>query len=380
MEKLISVNEPLIQPREKKYVNDCLDTGWISSAGKYIDEFEKKWALYCGRKYGIAVCNGTVALELSLAPFNFKKGDEVIMPTFTIISCALAVIRNQALPILVDCTPDTWTMDVSDIEKKITKHTKAIMAVHIYGHPVDMDPVLEIAEKYNLIVIEDAAEAHGAEYLQNRNLKNKNWKKCGSFGDASIFSFYANKPITTGEGGMILTDDNNLAEKYRSMRNLCFLPVRRFYHTGTGYNFRITNLQAAMGVAQIERFSEIVKKKRLIGQQYSKRLKDISILQLPVEMSWAKSIYWMYGIVISEKAHFNAKDLADKLIQKGIETRPFFLGMHQEPVFKEMNLFRREKYPVAERIAKYGLYLPSGLTLTLEQIDYISDVLHKELK
>src|SRR5262249_3015381 len=245
----------------------------------------------------IGVSNGTTALQLAVACLGLKSGDEVIMPTFTIISCALAVIYNGGVPVLVDSDPRTWCMDVTQIEKNITPRTRAIMPVHIYGHPVDIGPVLELAEKRNLAVIEDAAEAHGAEYLSRKNAPIPSWRRCGSFGTLSCFSFYANKLITTGEGGMVLTDDPKLAEKARSRRNLFFQADRRFYHESLGFNFRLTNLQAALGLAQLERMDGIVARKRWMGHEYTRRLKDIKGLQLPAEEPWARSVYWMYGVV-----------------------------------------------------------------------------------
>jgi perosamine synthetase len=248
---MIPVNEPLLGDRELEYVTECVRTGWVSSAGRFIEEFEQKWAAYCARKYGVAVSNGTAALQLAVATLGFRLGDEVIMPTFTIISCSLAAVYAGGVPVLVDSDPRSWTMDVNQIARKITPRTKAIMPVHIYGHPADMDPILELADCNGLAVIEDAAEAHGAEYLVGRDGREPVWHRCGSFGILSCFSFYANKLITTGEGGMVLTDDVELADKARSLRNLCFQPGRRFYHDELGFNFRITNLQAALGLSQL---------------------------------------------------------------------------------------------------------------------------------
>ena len=362
---MIPVNEPLIGKKEIEYVLDCLNTGWISSAGKYIQEFEEKWAEYCGMKYGIAVSNGTTALETAVACIGLKPGDEVIMPTFTIISCALAVIRNQGVPVLIDADANTWCMDVTQIEEKITPKTKAIMPVHIYGHPVYMDPIFELADKYNLKIIEDAAEAHGAEYKG---------RKCGSLGDISCFSFYANKIVTTGEGGMLLTNNKKYAEKARSYRNLSFRQDRRFYHTELGHNFRITNLQAAIGLGQLERIDELMEYKRWIGHAYNEKLRNIPGLSLPVEESWAKNIYWMYGIVLDENTGMNANYFARSLRKRGVDTRPFFLGMHEQPVFRQMGLFEGEQYPVAKRLANQGLYLPSGITLKEEQIKKICNI------
>ncbi len=270
-------------------------------------------------------------------------------------------------------------MDVDQIEARITDRTRAIMPVHIYGHPVDIDPILKLAEKYGLAVIEDAAEAHGAQYLTGRDTVRATWRRCGSFGDLSCFSFYANKPITTGEGGMVLTDEPRLAEKVRALRNLCFQSHRRFHHAELGFNFRLTNIQAALGVAQLERIDEIVARKRWIGHQYRRRLGNIRHLELSVEEPWAQSVYWMYGVVLSEKASIDAVGFATKLKQRGIETRPFFLGLHEQPAFHQKGLFLRERHPVAERIARRGLYLPSGLALTEEQIAQVSDAVHEAL-
>lgn len=366
---MIPVCEPLIEEKELKYVNECLKTGWISSSGKFIDEFEKKWADYCGMKYGIAVSNGTAALEVAMGCIDLKPGDEVIMPAFTIISCALSIIYSKGKPIFVDSEPRTFTIDASKIEEKISKKTRAIMPVHIYGHPCDMDPIIKLANKYNLVIIEDAAEAHGAEYKG---------KKCGGFGDISCFSFYANKIITTGEGGMVLTNDKKYAEKAKSLRNLCF-QERRFYHEELGNNFRLTNIQAAIGLAQLERIDGLVEKKRWIGKTYNARLNNISSLMLPVEELWAKNVYWMYGVVLKENAGINADEFAKRLYTLGVETRPFFLGMHRQPVLKEMGLVDSEYYPVSDRISDKGLYLPSGLTLTEKDIDFVVNAIKNAL-
>jgi perosamine synthetase len=376
---MIPVNEPLIGEKEIEYVLDCLRTGWISSSGKYLDSFERAWADYCGMRYGIAVSNGTTALQVAVACLNLQPGDEVILPSFTIISCAQAITYNGGTPVLVDSEPRTWCMDVSQLAGKITTRTRAIMPVHIYGHPVDMDPVHSLAKKHSLLVIEDAAEAHGAEYLSGRNTAGQAWQRCGGLGDISIFSFYANKLVTTGEGGMVLTNNPQVAEQARSLRNLCFKRERRFYHTELGHNFRLTNLQAAIGLAQIERMPETIAKKRWIGETYTQRLHHLAQLQLPVEESWVHQVYWMYGMVLDESTGMDAAEFAQRLLSLGIETRPFFLGMHEQPVFTDMGLFKGEKYPVAERIARQGLYLPSGLTLSEGQLDEVCQAVEKVL-
>jgi perosamine synthetase len=367
---VIPVNEPLLGESELEYVTECVRSGWVSSSGRFIEEFEEKWAAYCGMKHGVAVSNGTTALQLAVACLDLQSGDEIIMPTFTIISCALAVLYNGGIPVLVDSEPRTWCMDVDQIEAKITPRTRAIMPVHIYGHPVDMDPVLDLAQRHGLAIIEDAAEAHGAEYKG---------RKCGSFGDLSCFSFYANKLVTTGEGGMVLINDAQYAEKARSLRNLCFQPGRRFYHEELGFNFRLTNLQAALGVAQVERMPEIVERKRRMGKMYNELLGDIPKLQLPSEEPWAKSVYWMYGVVLGDEAGIDAAEFARRLRDRDIETRPFFLGMHEQPVLQRLAYFSREYHPVAERLARQGLYLPSGMTLTQEQLSRVCEAVHAVL-
>jgi len=376
---MIPVNEPRLGDRELEYISECVRTGWVSSGGRFINEFEERWAAYCGRRYGIAVSNGTAALKLAVACLGLEPGDEVILPTFTIVSCALAVIYNGGVPVVVDSEPRTWCLDIHQVEKKITRRTRAIMPVHIYGHPVDMDPLLDLAERYGLAIIEDAAEAHGAEYLSTRNGSESGWRRCGSFGTMSCFSFYANKLITTGEGGMVLTDDPQLAEKARSMRNLCFQSDRRFYHEEVGYNFRITNMQAALGLAQLERIEQIVARKRWIGQEYTRRLRGIRGVQLPVEEAWARSVYWMYGLVLSEEVDMDASEFGQRLRDHGVETRPFFLGMHEQPAFHLRGLFLGERYPVAERLARRGLYLPSGSALTEDQLEHVCEAVGKVL-
>ncbi len=361
MSDFIPVNEPLLNGNEKKYLAECIDTGWISSEGPFVKKLEENFSKRAGRKYGIAVCNGTAALEAAVIAAGIGKGDEVIMPSFTIISCASAVIRAGAKPVLTDSEKDTWNMDVSQIENKITPNTKAIMAVHIYGLPVDMNPLMELAEKYNLKIIEDAAELIGQTYYG---------RQCGSFGDVSTFSFYPNKHITTGEGGMIVTDNEEIAERCRSLRNLCFIPEKRFVHNELGFNFRMTNLQAALGVAQLERLDEFIKIKRDTGQRYYDGLKDLKFIELPLRKNdYSENIYWVYGVVLKKECGINAEQAMKKLAEKKIGTRPFFYPMHKQPVFRKMGLFENESYPESERLSDYGFYIPSGLALTKEQAE-----------
>jgi perosamine synthetase len=367
---LIPVSEPLLTEADYAAVMEALRSGWISGAGPHIEAFEARWASYCGRRHGIALANGTVALQVAVGLLDLQPGDEVIMPTFTIISCALPVVIAGAVPVLVDSDPETWTMDVAQVRARITPRTRAIMAVHIYGHPVDMQPLIELAEEHGLAVIEDAAEAHGALYRGQR---------IGSFGSSSCFSFYANKLVTTGEGGMLLVDDDALAARARRMRNLGFQPGRRFLHTELGFNFRLTNLQAALGLGQVDRMDEIVSRKRRIGAAYTQRLSEVEGLELQVQQPWARSVYWMYGVVVRESTGLDAGSLAARLQQRGVETRPFFLGMHEQPVLRSRGLFAGESYPVAERLARQGLYLPSGLALEEPDIERVCDAVCEAL-
>ena len=374
----IPVSEPLLGPEELDAVERVVRSGWISSAGQELDAFESQWAAYCGRAHGVAVSSGTTALELAVEALDLEPGDEVILPTFTIISCALAVVRAGAVPVLVDADPQTWCMDVAQAAARVTPRTRAIMPVHIYGHPCEMDPLLALAEQHGLAVIEDAAEAQGGEYFSKRG-DAAGWRRCGSFGDASAFSFYANKLITTGEGGMIVTDDPALAARVRSQRNLAFQPHRRFYHEDLGHQYRMTNLQAALALPQVARIDELLARKRLIAAAYADALRDVDVIQLPVERDWARSTYWMYGVVLLDHARLDAAQFAARLAEKHIETRPFFVGMHAQPALTERGLFQREEYPVADRLAQRGLYLPSGLTLTDAQIERVCNAVKEIL-
>lgn len=359
MNRDIPVNTPLLDGNEKKYLLSCIESGWISSEGPYVSQFEDEFAASVGRKYGIAVCNGSVALDVVVVANNIGQGDEVILPSFTIISCAAAIVRAGGVPVVVDSDPLTWNMDVGQIEAKITSRTKAIMVVHIYGLPVDMDPLLDIASRHGLKVIEDAAEMHGQTYKG---------RPCGCFGDISTFSFYPNKHITTGEGGMIVTDDAGLAERCRSLRNLCFQPKRRFVHEELGWNFRFTNLQAAMGLAQLESLGGHVTRKREMGRHYRDLLTKLPDVQQPVPITdYGENIYWVYGLVLGDSYPYEAGEVMRRLADARIGTRPFFWPMHEQPVFRRMGLFKDVRCPVAERIARRGFYIPSGLGLSAEE-------------
>lgn len=360
----VPVNEPLLDGNEKKYLLECIETGWISSEGPFIKEFEQRFAARVGRKHGVAVCNGTAALDAAVDALGIGPGDEVILPAFTIISCIGQIVRAGARPVLVDSDPVTWNMDVGQIEAKITPRTRAIMAVHIYGLPVDMDPLLDLARRHGLKVIEDAAEMHGQTYKG---------RPCGSLGDISTFSFYPNKHVTTGEGGMIVTDDDALAETCRSLRNLCFEARRRFVHERLGWNLRMTNLQAALGLAQLERLDEFVARKRRMGARYDALLAGLGRAQLPLARTdYAESVYWVYGLVLDDQVGFDAAEAMRRLGAEGIGTRPFFCPMHRQPVLQRMGLFAGERHPVSERLYERGLYVPSGLALTDAQIEEVA--------
>jgi perosamine synthetase len=366
----VPVNEPLLDGNEDQYVLECIRSGWISSEGPFVRRFEEQFAARVGRRHGIAVANGSAALEAAVAALQLGAGDEVILPTSTIISCAAPLVRAGARPVLVDCEAGTWNMDVAQVEARITPRTRAIMPVHIFGLPVDMDPLLAIAHRHGLKIIEDAAQAIGQAYRG---------KPCGGFGDLSTFSFYPNKHVTTGEGGMVVTDDDALAERSRRLRNLCFKPEQRFLHDELGWNLRLTSLQAALGVAQLERLDRSVARKRRMGARYTELLKGTRGLQLPVaSMPYAENVYWVYGVVLEDSVPFDAKEAMARLGGLGIGTRPFFWPMHEQPVFRRMGLFGGERHPVAERLARRGFYLPSGMALTDAQLERVAAAL-KEL-
>jgi len=360
---VIPVCEPKLSGKELEYVTDCIKTNWISSKGKYITEFEDKFSKYCEAKYGIATCNGTTALHLALASLGIKSGDEVILPSFTMIATVNSVTYTGAKPVLVDSEDETWNIDPNKIEEKITKRTKAIMVMHTYGHPVDMDPILEIAKKHDLYVIEDAAEAHGAEYKG---------RKVGVIGDVGCFSFYANKIITTGEGGMVVTNDEKIAEMCRLLRDQAF-EKRRFVHRYVGFNYRMTNLQAAIGVAQMEIIDESVETRRRNAGLYNSLLKDVEGIRLPPEAPWAKNVYWMYTVLIEKQFGMTRDELMKFLKEKEIDTRPAFHPVHLQPVYAD--LYKGEEYPIAEKLGKCGINLPSANTLTKDQIKHIVETI-----
>lgn len=368
---MIPVNEPLLDGNEKKYLEECISSGWISSEGPFVSRFENEFASRAGRKHGIAVANGSLALDAAMVALDLEPGSEVILPSFTIISCAAAIVRAGGVPVVVDADPLTWNMDANQIEARVTPRTRAIMVVHIYGLPCDMNAILDIAKRHDLKVIEDAAEAHG-QVCGDR--------PCGSFGDLSIFSFYPNKHVTTGEGGMIVTDRDDLAAACRGLRNLCFIPERRFVHEQLGWNMRMTNLQAALGVAQLERLDEFVDRKRRMGRLYTQLLSDVPGIQLPQSATgYAENIYWVFGIVLDDALGFDAVEAMRRLGQRGIGTRPFFWPMHEQPVLKKMGLLTDAVCPVSERLARRGFYVPSGMALTDSQIHEVAAVVREVL-
>jgi perosamine synthetase len=356
----IPVCEPTQWGNEKKYVKKCMDTNWISSKGEFIEKFESTFAKKVGAKYGVGVLNGTVALHLALAALDIGPGDEVIIPTFTMIATPNSVRYTGAKPVLVDSELKTWNIDASKIEEKITKRTKAIMPVHTYGHPCDMEAIMKIARKHGLYVVEDAAEAHGAIYKG---------RKIGCIGDAACFSFYANKILTTGEGGMVTTNDRKLAEKMQLLKNHAFSHERHFWHKILGYNYRMTNIQAALGLAQTENFDRFVNKRIENAMLYNSLLKDIDEITLPPSTRGIKNVYWMYGILLKNWSRITRDTLRYELASRGIETRTFFIPIHRQPVYKG---WFKGSYPNSEYLCTNGLYLPSSTSLTEKQIRYVA--------
>lgn len=363
---MIAVNEPLLDGNELNYLTECIRTGWISSEGPFVHRFEKEFAAGCGREFGVAVNNGTAALQLAVEALQLQPGDEVILPAFTIISCASAIARLGLVPVPVDCDPITMNSTVEHYRAAITPRTRAIMVVHIYGLPVDMDPILELAASHDLKVIEDAAEMIGQTYRG---------RPCGGFGDVSIVSFYPNKHITTGEGGMVLTNDKALFDRLALLRNLAFIPPRRFIHEEFGWNYRMTNLQAALGVAQYENLARNVALKRQIGKLYNKHLAGLKGATLPLASTpYADNIYWVYTIVLDAEHPLDADGAMAALAEAGIGTRPFFWAMHEQPVLRRMFPQLAElSMPNAEHLARKGFYIPSGLGLDLAKIPEISE-------
>lgn len=367
--RLIPVNQPDLSPKAREYVLDAITSGWVSSAGPYIKRFEDAYAKWLGVNHAVTVVNGTVALHLALAALDVGKGDEVIMPDLTIISCPLAAMYCGATPVFVDVDPVTFTIDPKQIKAKITKKTRVIMPVHLYGHPCDMDPIMAIARKHKLFVVEDAAEAHGAKYKG---------KLVGSIGDIGTFSFYANKVVTTGEGGMVVTNNKKLAERMRLQKDLAHSSKKRFYHEQVGFNYRMTNLAAALGLAQLESVEKYIAKKKWMARMYEKYLRGIPYLILPPQMPWAESVYWMYAITLKPDAPMTKDELRKKLFERGVDTRDFFYPLHTQPILK--NYHRKgDRFPVSVSASNRGFYVPSGLAITEAQIKHVAHVLNHTL-
>jgi len=362
------VAEPEIGEEELKNVVEAVRSGWVSSTGKFIQEFENLFARYVGVKYGVATSNGTVALHLALVALGIGPHDEVIVPDLTFAATINAVLYVGAKPSIVDIDPNYWCLSPSSIREAITPRTKAIIPVHLYGHPCDMDAIMEIAERYGLYVIEDAAEAHGAEYKG---------RKVGSFGHVSCFSFYGNKVITTGEGGMCLTNDKELAEKMKILRDHGMDPRKRYWHNVVGFNYRMTNLQAALGVAQLSKIEKFIEKKRRIARLYAEELSSVEGITLHPEMSWAKCVYWLYSILIDRKLSISRDKLAEKLRRYGIETRNFFYPLHEMPPYRG---YANLSYPVSTDISCRGLNLPSSVKLNDKDIAYIAQKIKEVIK
>ena len=365
---MIPVFNPSVGEEELRNVENAIRTNWISSKGQYIPEFEEKFAKYCGAKYGVTTTNGTAALHLALACIGVGPGDEVIVPNFTIISCALAVYYVGAKPVFVDVEEETGNIDVKKIEEKITSKTKAIMPVHIYGHPCDMDEIMEIAKKYNLYIVEDAAEAHGAEYRG---------KKVGAIGDIGCFSFYSNKLITTGEGGMVVTNDEKIYKKAQSLKDLAFGKEIRFRHEDIGFNYRMTNVQAAIGVGQLGKIEEFLERKIKNAVLYNSLLKDVPGIKIPFTKPYVKNSYWIYGIRIDPSFGVSKDEMRKKLLEEGIDTRDYFFPLNEQPVFKEIGITTKEEFPITKKLSETGLYLPFGMDLKKEEIKYICYTIEK---
>jgi len=368
--KFIPVNKPIVFNDDIKMVVEVLKKKWISGDSPYVKIFESQFASFNKRKYAIAVSNGTAALEVALKSLNLQKGSEVIVPTFSIISTALCVVKNNLKPVLVDSDLINWNMIPEQIIKKINKKTKAIIITHIYGYPVDMKKILKIAKQKKIIVIEDAAEMIGQKY---------NGKICGSFGDISTFSFYANKHITTGEGGMILTNNRKIFKKCKSLRNLCFgVGAHRYNHDDIGWNYRMSTMQAAMGISQLKKIKYLVKRKKEIGRLYFSLLKNNRFIKIQKpSLKYADNIYWVFGVLLNPNSRLTRDKVVKKLSQKNIQTRNFFYPMHKQKIFQKLKIFSKNlKYPNSEFLSKNGFYLPSGLGITNKEIKYVCSALN----
>ncbi len=358
----LPVSAPIIGDKELLYVSDCLLTGWVSSAGKYIPQFEKEFSQFCNCDYGVATSSGTTALHLALEVLGIGPGDEVIVPTLTFIATANAVKYAGATPVFVDSEIDTWNINPDLIKEKITKRTKAVMPVHLFGHPCKMDSIIDICKENELYIIEDAAEAHGALYKG---------QKAGSMGEIVVFSFYGNKLITTGEGGMIVTNSADIASKAKILRDHGMSPDTKYIHPYLGYNYRMTNMQAALGVAQLERIDELINAKRKMASIYIENLKEVPGLRMPPNEPWAVNSYWLFSVIIDEKEFGVSRDrLISMLKDKGIDSRPVFYPVHKQPIYNT-----NDECPVAEYLSANGISLPSSANLQSSEIDRVCEAI-----
>lgn len=358
--KFIPVAAPALVGNEMAYVKDCLETSWISSNGEYIRRFEQAFAQACGVSHALSCANGTVALHLALLALGVGPGDEVLVPTLTYVATANAVMYCEARPVFLDCEPETWNLDVEKVEAAITSRTRGVIVVHLYGHPCDMDPILEIAQRHGLWVVEDAAEAFGAEYRG---------RPAGSLGDIATFSFYGNKILTTGEGGMVTTQDDRLAGRVRQFKSQGMDPQRRYWFPVVGYNYRMTNIEAAIGLAQLEKADWHIERRRENARWYQELLGDDPRLSLPVEKPWAKNVYWMSSIVLKDEFPLERDVVMQRLAQAGVETRPFFYPLHTLPMYAP--LCAGAVFPAAERLGARGMNLPSSANLSREDVEYV---------
>lgn len=366
---MIRVSEPVLGEPELRNVIRCVESGWISSVGEFITEFEQRMAVRCGRTFGVAVNNGTSGLIAAFKALDLPAGSEVIMPSFAIVSCALAAVYNHLVPVFVDSDPITWNMEAEQIRHGVGPRTRAVLVVHTYGQPVDMDAVSEVLDEHQLVMVEDHSEALGSRF---------NGAPCGSFGSISVASTYANKAVTTGEGGVCLTDDPGLAERLRSIRNLCFGETHRFVHEDLGYNFRMTNLQAAVGVGQLERFDEIIARKIWIGQVYTELLQPLKaqgLLELPAQLPGRLNSYWMFGCVLSKKLDTDADAVRATLAARDIDTRAFFSPLHRQKPLLGVSKSGSTSFAVADTLGSRGFYLPSGIGLAWDVIKHVVEEL-----
>jgi perosamine synthetase len=363
---VIPVFAPLLSENVRRYVLDCVDTGWISSLGEYVPRFERDFARFCEARHAVATSNGTTALHLALVTLGIGPGDEVLVPDLTFIATANVVRYTGATPVLVDAHPVTWGLDPADTARKVTARTRAIIPVHVYGHPVDLDPLLDLGRRHGLTVVEDAAEAHGARY---------HGRRVGALGEIGAFSFYGNKIITTGEGGMVVTNDGALAERARFLRDHAMDPQRRYYHPEVGFNYRMTNIQAAIGCAQLEQAESILQRRKVIAAAYEAGLADLPGLVRPPAEPWAENVYWMYSVLVEPGFGCDRDAVRDGLRARGVDSRPFFVPLHEQPPYREDGSF-----PVATRLSRTGINLPSGTGLTTEEIATVCRALRELAK